>query len=112
MSEKTHNWAVPGARCVCVEPSDHDWSGKALGIFTFLPSDPPAHNQLLTVREVVSDEHGLHLTFWELPLRQRSGTLAADIRWGVDHFRPIVSRETDISVFKRLVKPLVAACAG
>ena len=67
----------------------------------------PEIGDVVTIRTINEWPEGTILTFYEhdnSDLQRRLGE-----RWepgfGAEHFRPIVQRETDISIFKKLLEP-------
>lgn len=103
------DWAVPGARCVCIVDTWPVFVIKG----EFMPVRTPMLNEVLTIREVApyspdalnGDPESIYLTFWEIDARQKSGLVSAIFRWQTDGFRPLTQQETDISVFERLLNP-------
>lgn len=102
-------WAVPGARCVCI---NDDFGFVQLGDHV-IPNRQPMMNEVLTISSVeigmggilCPNPGGLFLFFFEIERRQASGPLSGDIGWFVECFRPLLDRPTDISIFKRLLTP-------
>ncbi|MEN5084284.1 hypothetical protein ABE438_17525 [Bosea sp. TWI1241] len=107
------HWAVPGARCVCI---DDDWFAVERGGYA-VPTRQPMIGEVLTVRsarrgspdsDIVSVGE-IYLDFWEIPVQQRDGPLSAIVHWLASQFRPLVEEETDISVFASMLGGAPAA---
>lgn len=102
-------WAVPGAKCVCI----NDDFGYVSDGSDVIPTRQPMINEVLTIRTAVvgrgsimcDPPGGVFLTFWEIERNQSSGQLSGDVSWFVGCFRPLLDRPTDISIFKRLLNP-------
>lgn len=105
-------WAAPGVRCVCIN-DDWDWSAT-FGAHS-VPTRVPMINEVLTIREVVSNNGlrtGVGLFFWEIEKLQSDGPLSAEMVWGAHCFRPLIERETDISIFKEMLDPASSEVAN
>lgn len=96
------DWAKPGVQCVCI---NDDWGGFILGEHQ-VPVRLPMLNEVLTIVGVSRSDNGVFLWFEEIPTIQADGPLIADgIRWHVSHFRPLIKRKTDISIFTAMLTP-------
>lgn len=103
------SWAVPGARCVCI---DDDFGFVQTGEHV-IPTRIPMLNEVLTVRAVkigedsilCSNPGGVFLFFWEIDRKQACGPLTGEVSWFVECFRPLTERPTSIEIFERLLTP-------
>jgi hypothetical protein len=101
-----NTWAAPGVKCVCINDG---WGSVSIGSVS-LPTRVPMLNEVLTIAEVkVWDDATLVLSFHEIPLLQEDRNGAEAISgacwWNVRHFRPLTTRKTDISIFKKMLTP-------
>lgn len=103
-----NSWAVPGARCVCI---DDDWTWVIRSQGYELPVRVPMLGEVLTVRSagprqpdaIGGDPNGIFLTFWEIDERQSDGPLTGVARWNATCFRPLQESATDISALMALL---------
>jgi len=95
------HWALPGAKCVCID----DEFGEIRTSGGILPTRQPMLNEVLTVCEVIATHHplGVYLAFIEIPLHQEAGGYSGKIYWLMSNFRPLVERRTDISIFTSML---------
>jgi hypothetical protein len=96
-----------GQKVVCV---DDDWGWISAGS-EYLPTRLPMLNEVLTISDLSpgsggfgSIENETYLYFEEIPRRQSSGYFSASISYLWSHFRPLVERKTDISIFHQIAR--------
>ena len=94
------SWAAPGVKCVCVEDEGFSVAGKYGMMF-------PVKGLEYTVRGVSSfGTYGLGLLLVEVanPIaRWQNGVHEA--AWNIDCFRPLITQEQDLALFRHLLSP-------
>ena len=94
-------WRV-GMKAVCIKQCG--WVDRVL---REAPDNEicPSYNETYTVRDVVCIDDRINLRFFEIrnePKQYKEGF--NECCFGARHFRPAVSRPTDISIFKELLR--------
>lgn len=87
-----------GQKVVCV---NDEWP-EAVYRGQIFPPRVPMLNEVLTIVSIspaTLSAPWVHLTFQEIEHCQRVGDVSADVGYGSEHFRPVVERKTDISIF-------------
>lgn len=85
-----------GQKVVCI---DDDWSKSTLPNYERIPK--PCKGQVYTINEIVEEEK-TWLMFVEIDTEAVTGLVTGFASY---HFRPVVERKTDISVFEAMLKP-------
>ncbi|MER9665522.1 hypothetical protein [Mesorhizobium sp. M0203] len=90
-----------GMKLVCID-DQFGWAMTADRRYC-VPIRVPMLHEILTIRELKPAGDKLFVAFAEIETIQKHGPLVAEIMWGAECFRPLVTKTTDIAVFSSML---------
>lgn len=97
-----NSWAAPGKQCVCVDDNWQDTLCRSFGMPT--PSRVPMINEVLTISEVLGGEQYPMVLLLEGQVALSFVELDHDFLFSITHFRPLITEEDDVEMFRSIVK--------
>lgn len=95
-------WAAPGKQCVCINDDWRDDFAASIGL------KPPWRvqmiNEVLTITEVASDKDYPMAIFVPGGVVLGFAELGHDYLFAATHFRPLITEEDDVEMFRSIVK--------
>jgi hypothetical protein len=98
-------WAVPGQKVICI---DGDWYNASWPT-AHLDMVMPELNRVYTIRQVIDDPihrtcsgESLYFRFVEIVNKEYKDHYG-EVAFGIDSFRPIIKRQTDISILQKIL---------